>query len=84
MMSSGEIMLFGVRVKVDPLRKSVSMNDLSHYVQACDSSSNHVPDAVAVDSGYASADHAARNNQSNGGRERKRDFLSYDSIWFCV
>ncbi|KAM0060538.1 putative transcription factor MYB-HB-like family [Helianthus debilis subsp. tardiflorus] len=72
MMSSGEIMLFGVRVKVDPLRKSVSMNDLSHYVQACDSSSNHVPDAVAVDSGYASADHAARNNHSNAGRERKR------------
>ncbi|MFS8033349.1 hypothetical protein Hanom_Chr17g01568511 [Helianthus anomalus] len=26
---TGEIMLFGVRVKVDPMRKSVSMNNLS-------------------------------------------------------
>nr|GMC74310.1 transcription factor MYB1R1-like [Ipomoea batatas] len=26
---SGEIMLFGVRVKVDPMRKSVSLNNLS-------------------------------------------------------
>lgn len=29
----GEIMLFGVRVKVDPIRKSVSMNNLSQYEQ---------------------------------------------------
>ena len=65
---SGEIMLFGVRVKVDPMRKSVSMNDLSQYVQPAthDSSSN----SNNLD-GYASADDAVRNN-SNGGRERKR------------
>ncbi|KAI3759349.1 hypothetical protein L6452_07099 [Arctium lappa] len=74
---SGEIMLFGVRVKVDPMRKSVSMNDLSQYVQPAthDSSSNsnnlEASAAVAADTGYASADDAVR-NQSNGGRERKR------------
>lgn len=76
---SGEIMLFGVRVKVDPMRKSVSMNDLSQYVQVQpathDSSSNSTnldgSAAVAADTGYASADDAVR-NQSNGGRERKR------------
>ncbi|XP_024970440.1 transcription factor MYB1R1-like [Cynara cardunculus var. scolymus] len=74
---SGEIMLFGVRVKVDPMRKSVSMNDLSQYVQPAthDSSSNSNnldgSAAVAADIGYASADDAVRNH-SNGGRERKR------------
>ncbi|KAI7754096.1 hypothetical protein M8C21_009611 [Ambrosia artemisiifolia] len=76
---SGEIMLFGVRVKVDPMRKSVSMNDLSQYVHAQqvtrDSSSNsnniNGSAAVAVDSGYASADDVPR-NPSNGGKERKR------------
>ncbi|XP_023730192.1 transcription factor MYB1R1 [Lactuca sativa] len=77
---SGEIMLFGVRVKVDPMRKSVSMNDLSQYVQiqpathGSSSNSNNNFDgstAVAADTGYASADDAVR-NQSNGGRERKR------------
>lgn len=71
---SDEIMLFGVKVKVDPMRKSVSMNDLSQYVHVQpattrDSSSNsNNLDAVA---GYASADDATR-NQSNRGRDRKR------------
>lgn len=77
---SGEIMLFGVRVKVDPMRKSVSMNDLSQYVQvvhpvARDSSSNSNnldgSAVVAADNGYASADDGVR-NQSGAGRERKR------------
>ncbi|KAI3765757.1 hypothetical protein L2E82_15800 [Cichorium intybus] len=76
---SGEIMLFGVRVKVDPMRKSVSMNDLSQYVHVqpatndSSSNSNNLDGsaAVAADTGYASADDAVR-NQSNGGRERKR------------
>ncbi|KAI3761336.1 hypothetical protein L1987_51748 [Smallanthus sonchifolius] len=74
-------MLFGVRVKVDPMRKSVSMNDLSQYVPvqpatrdlSNNSNSNNLDGsaAVAADSGYASADDAVR-HQSNGGRERKR------------
>ncbi|KAL4556788.1 hypothetical protein LXL04_034949 [Taraxacum kok-saghyz] len=80
---SGEIMLFGVRVKVDQMRKSVSMNDLSQYVQvqsATHDSSNNSANldgstAIAADNGYASADDAVR-NQSNGGRERKRACVS--------
>ncbi|KAI7750945.1 hypothetical protein M8C21_009137 [Ambrosia artemisiifolia] len=75
----GEIMLFGVRVKVDPLRKSVSMNDLSQYVHVqpaapdhlSSNCNSHVSPVVTADSSYASADDAAR-NQSNGARERKR------------
>ncbi|KAL4573817.1 hypothetical protein LXL04_020636 [Taraxacum kok-saghyz] len=76
---SGEIMLSGVRVKVVPMRKSVSMNDLSQYVQvqpATHDSSNNSANldgstAIAADNGYASADDAVC-NQSNGGREHKR------------
>ncbi|KAM0033086.1 putative transcription factor MYB-HB-like family [Helianthus debilis subsp. tardiflorus] len=77
---SGEIMLFGVRVKVDLMRKSVSMNDLSQYVHVqqatrgdSSSNSNNLDGSIAVaaDSGYASAEDAVR-NASNGGRERKR------------
>lgn len=60
----GEIMLFGVRVKVDPLRKSVSLNDLSQYEHP----------NPAVEEGYASADDVVPNQSSGGcgGRERKR------------
>ncbi|CAH1439622.1 unnamed protein product [Lactuca virosa] len=74
---AGEIMLFGVRVKVDPMRKSVSMNNLSQYEHPAtrESSNNNIDVsatvAVAADTGYASADDAVR-NQSNGSRERKR------------
>ncbi|GFZ12072.1 homeodomain-like superfamily protein [Actinidia rufa] len=59
-----EIILFGVRVKVDPMRKSVSMNDLSQYEQPHESS-------IAVGGGYASANDAIH-RQSCGSRERKR------------
>lgn len=78
--AGGEIMLFGVRVTVDPMRKSVSMNDLSQYVTRDsfinDNKNNNNENldasaAVAADNGYASADDAVR-NQSNAGRERKR------------
>ncbi|XP_059641314.1 transcription factor MYB1R1 [Cornus florida] len=65
---SGEIMLFGVRVKVDPMRKSVSMNNLSQYEQPHESSTNV---EVAAGGGYASADDAVH-HQSSGSRERKR------------
>ncbi|XP_076926518.1 transcription factor MYB1R1-like [Bidens hawaiensis] len=58
---TGEIMLFGVRVKVDPMRKCVSLNNLSQYQQ---------PDTrVSADNpASASADDSIR-NQSNS---RKR------------
>ncbi|KAK8465813.1 hypothetical protein PHAVU_009G183300 [Phaseolus vulgaris] len=64
--SSAEIMLFGVRVVVDSMRKSVSMSNLSQYDHPRD---NAKDDAVAA--GYASADDAAPNN-SGKIRDRKR------------
>lgn len=74
----GEIVLFGVRVKVDPMRKSVSMNNLSQYelppnVDDTKVTNNHDAAAVAAaeDTAYASADDAVP-HQSRGGRERKR------------
>ncbi|KAL0416949.1 UNVERIFIED_CONTAM: Transcription factor R1 [Sesamum latifolium] len=75
----GEIMLFGVRVKVDPMRKSVSMNNLSEYEPVNTTgnpkiSGSEVPKAVAEEggaAGYASADDAVP-QPSNGNRERKR------------
>uniref|UniRef100_A0A5B6YH26 Putative MYB transcription factor 1 n=1 Tax=Davidia involucrata TaxID=16924 RepID=A0A5B6YH26_DAVIN len=66
---SGEIMLFGVRVKVDPMRKSVSMNDLSQYEQPPLADSSNA--AAAAATGYASADDAVP-HQSSLNRERKR------------
>lgn len=62
-------MLFGVRVKVDPMRKSVSMNNLSQYEQPQESS--NVADVAAAAAGYASADEAVHHH-SSGNRERKR------------
>lgn len=59
-------MLFGVRVKVDPMRKSVSMNNLSQYEQPQESSN-----VAAAAAGYASADEAVHHH-SSGNRERKR------------
>lgn len=71
----GEIMLFGVRVKVDPLRKSVSLNDLSQYEQPCYGNNDPAKSAAAAaeEEGYGSADDVAPNlSSSGGGRERKR------------
>jgi len=77
--SSDEIMLFGVRVKVDPMRKSASMNDLSHYLHLQTPLINgDVTAAVTEDNGgYVSADDVIIRDRSNGsagggGRERKR------------
>ncbi|KAL0364624.1 UNVERIFIED_CONTAM: Transcription factor R1 [Sesamum angustifolium] len=76
----GEFMLFGVRVKVDPMRKCVSMNNLSEYepvsntTNPSDNSGNELPKAAAeggVAACYASADDAVP-QPSNGSRERKR------------
>nr|AEI83427.1 MYB transcription factor 1 [Camellia sinensis] len=64
--SHTEIMLFGVRVKVDPMRKSVSMSNLSQYEQPQESSN-----VAAAAAGYASADEAVHHH-SSGNRERKR------------
>lgn len=67
---SREIMLFGVRVVLDPMRKSVSLNNLSEYEQT-----EEIPKIMAEDeknktsSGYASADEAVPITSS---RERKR------------
>ena len=78
----GEIMLFGVRVVVDSMRKSVSLNNLSQYEQpheAADVIANDdMNDPVSVDhkdvvaAGYASADDAVPNACGNRERERKR------------
>ena len=74
---AGEFMLFGVRVVVDSMRKSVSLNNLSQYEHRLDSSnSNNIDkekDTAAAD-GYASADDAVpRSSSATGGnRERKR------------
>ncbi|KAL6175587.1 hypothetical protein ACLB2K_052226 [Fragaria x ananassa] len=71
--ASKEFMLFGVRVVVDSMRKSVSLNNLSQYEQPTEASNNNNSssgagkDAVA---GYASENDAVHN--SGGNRERKR------------
>ncbi|KAJ0255816.1 HTH myb-type domain-containing protein [Hirschfeldia incana] len=69
---SREIMLFGVRVVLDPMRKSVSLNNLSEYEQA-----EEIPKIIIAEeeknktsSGYASADDAVPIISSS--RERKR------------
>jgi hypothetical protein len=78
---SGEFMLFGVRVVVDSMRKSVSMNNLSQYEQPQDNNNNNNNNISIKDdnnkdvlaAGYASADDAVPNNSGrNRDRERKR------------
>jgi hypothetical protein len=77
---SGEFMLFGVRVVVDSMRKSVSMNNLSQYEQPQDNNNNNNNISIKDDNnkdvlaaGYASADDAVLNNSGrNRDRERKR------------
>ncbi|XP_039045976.1 transcription factor MYB1R1-like isoform X2 [Hibiscus syriacus] len=72
----GEIMLFGVRVVVDSMRKSVSMNNLSQYEQPHElnkdgnnkNNKDHGDDNL--NAGYASADDAVPHTTWN--RERKR------------
>lgn len=83
-------MLFGVRVKVDPMRKSASMNNLSDYEPVINSNhpnNNNNNEAAKVEAddgvaaGYASADDAVP-QASNGSRERKRGQIS-DHL-FCL
>ncbi|KAI6675301.1 hypothetical protein NL676_003207 [Syzygium grande] len=71
--AAGEIMLFGVRVVVDSMRKSVSLNNLSQYQQPQDATpgaNNGSGNKGEAAKGYASADDVVPN--SSGGRERKR------------
>ncbi|KAJ7945932.1 Transcription factor MYB1R1 [Quillaja saponaria] len=68
---AGEIMLFGVRVVVDSMRKSVSMSNLSQYEHPQDISNNNNNKEDVVATGYASADDAVPHN-SGGHRERER------------
>ncbi|GAY35199.1 hypothetical protein CUMW_014910 [Citrus unshiu] len=69
----GVILLFGIRVVVDSMRKSVSLNNLSQYEQpqGYSSNRNNNKDDVAA-AGYASADDAVHNNSSRASREQKR------------
>lgn len=74
---SGEFMLFGVRVVVDSMRKSVSMNNLSQYEQQPQDNNNIIKDdninKDVITAGYASADDAVpQNSARNRDRERKR------------
>ncbi|KAG2259453.1 hypothetical protein Bca4012_096440 [Brassica carinata] len=74
-----EIMLFGVRVVVDPMRKCVSLNNLSDYEKSSPEEDipkigedKNEPDAITA-AGYASANDAVQITPSSGGnRERKR------------
>ncbi|KAL2492814.1 Homeodomain-like superfamily protein [Abeliophyllum distichum] len=76
---SGEIMLFGVRVKVDPMRKSASMNNLFDYEPVVSNNNQNINNSensnAAVEDGsatcYASADDAVP-QPAGGSRERKR------------
>lgn len=84
---AGEIMLFGVRVVVDAMRKSVSLNNLSQYEQPQEKGSSKVQNTVSVNnnntredvaaaaSGYASADDAVPNSRASRDRERKRGLI---------
>lgn len=67
--ASGEIMLFGVRVVVDSMRKSVSMNNLSQYEHPHDAN-NHKDNKDVLAVGYASAEDAVPHNT---GRHRERE-----------
>ena len=69
---AGEIMLYGVRVVVDPMRKSISMNNLSEYEHPQDASNNNKE--VSLAAGYSSADEAVpQNSGSHREREHERE-----------
>lgn len=81
----GEFMLFGVRVVVDSMRKSVSLNNLSQYEEPQESAINNTfntnnnntgngngngKDDVAP--GYTSENDVVHNSGGNRERERRR------------
>ena len=70
-------MLFGVRVVVDSMRKSVSLNNLSQYEQPQEAASNNGNNGTAAGKddaapGYASENDVVHNSGGNRERERKR------------
>ena len=69
-----EFMLFGVRVVVDSMRKSVSLNNLSQYEQPTEASNTNSSGAGKDDAvaGYASENDVVHNSGGNRDRERKR------------
>ncbi|CAB4280878.1 unnamed protein product [Prunus armeniaca] len=73
---AGEIMLFGVRVVVDSMRKSVSLNNLSQYEQPQEGSNNNSGNNTIAGkddvAGYASENDVVHNSAGNRERERKR------------
>ncbi|GMN45762.1 hypothetical protein TIFTF001_014951 [Ficus carica] len=75
----GEIMLFGVRVVVDSMRKSVSLNNLSQYEQpqeAANNSTNTNGYGNGKDDGapgYTSENDVVHNSGGNRERERERE-----------
>ncbi|KAJ0247811.1 hypothetical protein HA466_0162190 [Hirschfeldia incana] len=76
-LEKGEIMLFGVRVVVDPMRKCVSLNNLSDYEKSPpDEEIPKIGDGEEKNetaAGYASANDAVQVPSSfAGNRERKR------------
>lgn len=85
--ASGEIMLFGVRVVVDSMRKSVSMNNLSQYEHPQDGNNNNNTNNIkkeVLTAGYASADDAVPHNSvRHRERERKRGSIRlFDRLSF--
>lgn len=83
---AGEIMLFGVRVVVDSMRKSVSMNNLSQYEHPQDNNSGNNKENALAATGYASADDAAAHNSGrHRERERKRGMIWLISfLWSMI
>lgn len=69
-------MLFGVRVVVDSMRKSVSLNNLSQYEQPQEGSNNNSGNNTIAGkddvAGYASENDVVHNSAGNRERERKR------------
>ncbi|KAL1531793.1 transcription factor MYB1R1-like [Salvia divinorum] len=78
----GEIMLFGVRVTVDPMRKSVSMSNLSEYEQVDDASNPEAVKERGGAGGYASEDEAVP--QPSGGRGERTPWTEEEHRRFLV
>lgn len=93
---SGEIMLFGVRLVVDSMRKSVSLNDLSQYVHPHDLNSGNNGSSGSANAGVANKEDSAAavaaaaagyassedvvHNSASSGRDRKRGTIQISSL----
>ncbi|KAL1553535.1 transcription factor MYB1R1-like [Salvia divinorum] len=70
--TAGEIILLGVRVKVDSMRKAVSLNNLSEYDRLSNTSNPETAKERGGASGYASADDAAPQPLAGSGRAERK------------